>query len=325
MRDFIIYNDYTPKLEILQDKINGKEQPWRPKKMGNTKISDSYRRLGCEKYAENMKWCGWQLEFDVNPETQRKYLKSAKFCQKRLCIMCQWRKAIKVFHEVSRVMDVVERDYPDLQPIFLTLGQRNCGFGDLDGEIDSILKAFRRLNDHDLFRSQVQGWFRALEITYNPKSNTWNPHIHAILLVDKQYFRKTNKRYIDQPRWIRLWRTAMKLDYDPTARIQKVKTTKGKYKGVAEVAKYTMKDGDLIAHDEETTDRLVETLTKALYRRRLYAFGGVMKKIAKGLGAEKPDEGDLVHIDKDKIRADIAKVIEVYRWDFGLWDYIRRI
>jgi len=86
-----------------------------------------------------------------------------------------------------------------------------------------------------------------------------------------------------------------------------------------------MKDGDLIAHDEETTDRLVETLTKALYRRRLYAFGGVMKKIAKGLGAEKPDEGDLVHIDKDKIRADIAKVIEVYRWDFGLWDYIRRI
>ena len=123
--------------------------------------------------------------------------------------------------------------------------------------------------------------------------------------------------------WVQMWRTALKLDYDPICDIRKVKGGKGQYKAVAEVAKYTLKDSDFIFDDNELTDKLVEVLSSSLRNRRLFAFGGLLKKIAKQIGIEKLAEGDLVHVDEEQIRDDVATVLEVYRWNFGLANYIR--
>ncbi|MCL2360158.1 MAG: protein rep, partial [Candidatus Bathyarchaeota archaeon] len=152
----------------------------------------------------------------------------------------------------------------------------------------------------------------------------YHPHIHCILLVDKHYFSKKNKKYIDQPRWQHLWKTSAKLDYDPIVDIRKVRGHTN-HKAVAEVAKYTTKDTDYLKpHNEKLTDSIVTTLTEAFYHKRLYAYGGVMKVIARELDALTPDEGDLISIDNDIIRDDVAFVIEVYRWAFGASNYIRR-
>lgn len=48
-----------------------------------------------------------------------------------------------------------------------------------------------------------------------------------------------------------------------------------------------------------------------------------MKQTAKQIGIEELAEGDLVHIDDEQIRTDIATVLEVYRWNFGLANYVR--
>lgn len=308
---------------ILQDQKNGKPVPWRPKKIRSLKLADSFQRLGYEKKATRVRFCGSAIAFIKNLETGEKRLESADFCKERLCPMCQWRKSLKVFHQVSKVMDRTQQEQPSLVPVFLTLTLKNCAGADLSSTLDTIFKGWKNVIDHYKIRKIVQGWFRALEVTYNKEDDTFHPHIHAIILVDKNYFKKDNKDYMQTTDWVRLWRTALKLDYDPVCDIRKVKGGKDKHKAVAEVAKYTLKDSDFIFDDTDLTDKLVDVLNTSLKGRRLFAFGGVLKRIAKQIGIEELAEGDLVHIDDEQIREDVATVIEVYRWNFGLANYIR--
>jgi plasmid rolling circle replication initiator protein Rep len=138
-------------------------------------------------------------------------------------------------------------------------------------------------------------------------------------MVKKEYFSKSNEKYITTEKWVHLWRTSAKLDYDPVCDIRKVrKTKKNISKTVAEIAKYTVKDSDYIGNDE-----VIKTLTDAIFRKRLYAYGGVIAKASKALKIRKPDSGDLVHIDNDAIRDDVAYVIVKYGWSFGVGDYLR--
>lgn len=310
------------RLVILQDIKNGKEINWQRKKQKTIKLAESMHRLGMNKKANRVWWCGSALAFLKNLETGEKRLESADFCKERLCPMCQWRKSMKVFHQVSKVMDRVQQENPKLTPLFLTLTLKNCKSECLFSDLDNVFHGWYQLTKHRKFKRIVQGWFRALEITYNQEKNTFHPHIHAIILVDKSYFKKDNKDYMQTADWVQMWRTALKLDYDPICDIRKVKNSK-KYKAVAEVAKYTLKDSDFIFEDVALTDTVVDTLSKALKNRRLFAFGGVMKQTAKQIGIEELAEGDLVHIDDEQIRTDIATVLEVYRWNFGLANYVR--
>jgi plasmid rolling circle replication initiator protein Rep len=310
--------------EILQD-VNkrGKKRPWRPKKQQTMVLSYSLHRLGQPKKANRVWWCGAQLTFRVEVETLLKKLESANFCRERLCPMCAWRKSLKVFYQVGRVMDEVEKRHENLVPIFLTLTVRNCKGEELGETIDQMFKGWKDFAEQRAFRERVHGWFRALEVTYNAETDTYHPHFHAVLLVDKQYFK--SKKYLETSGWVRMWRVACKLDYDPICDVRRVRRGKHKHKAVAEVAKYTLKDSEYL-HDAdcELTDRLVGTLGDALRNRRLFAFGGVMKKIAKELGADRLDEGSLVNIDDAAIRDDVASMLVTYHWDFGLIDYLRR-
>jgi plasmid rolling circle replication initiator protein Rep len=305
--------------QILQDPHNGKERPWRAKKVRSLKLSDSFRRMGERNRAARVLFCGSQLTFAVNTETGEKRLHSANFCRERLCPMCGWRRSIKCFHEVSRVMDKTQADRPELVPLFLTLTLRNVPGDKLSETLDTIFNGWKRLGMAGTrFRRIVPGWFRALEVTYNAKSDTFHPHIHAILFVHLDYFQRGGKDYTTTAEWVQMWRRALRLDYDPICNIQRVKGRKA----LNEVSKYTVKDTDYIRKDPILTDRLVNTLSLALKGRRLYAFGGVLKDVAKTLDAVEPDTGDLVTIDGETVRTDIATVLLTYRWSFGFKNYV---
>lgn len=307
--------------KILQDQKNGKPQPWLPKKIRSLKVADSFQRLGYDKKAMRVRFCGSALAFLKNLETGERKLQSADFCKERLCPMCQWRKSLKVFHQVSKVMDRAEQENKNLVPLFLTLTLRNCSAAELSITLDNIFKGWNLLWKQRKIERIGKGWFRALEITYNQEADSFHPHIHAIILVEKEYFK--GKDYMETADWVQMWRTALKLDYDPICDIRKVKNGKGKHKAVAEVAKYTLKDSEFVKDDKELTDKLVKVLSTSLHGRRLFAFGGLLKKIAKEIGIEEIAEGDLVHIDDESIREDVATVLEIYRWNFGLANYFR--
>ncbi|MCL2410302.1 MAG: protein rep, partial [Treponema sp.] len=119
-----------------------------------------------------------------------------------------------------------------------------------------------------------------------------------------------------------------KLDYDPICDIRKTRTSKDKRNEVAEVAKYTYKDAEIlnnILSDEDKAD-VVKNLSSALHGRRLYAYGGCMKKIAAELKLKDvEDKADLVNLtdDESEINDGLAKMILNYRWDMGLSVYRR--
>jgi len=339
------------KPEILQDIDirSGKERPWRPKKMRNLILANSFGRQGQEKKSERVRYCGYRLDFQRDPESLRLTLKKAWFCRERLCPMCQWRRSLRVFKEVSRVMGVAMMRYGDeLAPLFLTLTVRNCFGGDLFSVLEGMFEGWKNYFDHRRMRKIFKGWFRALEVTYdkdkvigqrrynkhkdvydrqgikpgdeNPNYDTYHPHFHVVLLVEKGYF--AGKDYMQTTEWVKRWRTAAGLDYDPVCHICKVKNRPGKARDIADVAKYTLKDADFLTKDKDLTDKHVSILGDALRSRRLYAFGGLLKEIAKELKADKPDEGDLVD-PEDTIREDVATVLVSYQWNIGFGNYVK--
>jgi len=308
-----------PNNNIAAERLQDKNRPWREKKSQSLLLSDSYGRIDYWRYSERVADCGSYLEFLRLLETNKLVLQSANFCKVRLCPMCNWRKSLKNFHELSKVMDIVIAKSPNLRPVFLTLTLKNCTSDELDNTIRHMFKSWKKLTKHRSFTSQIHGWFRALEVTYNSKENTYHPHIHVIILVDKQYFKKTNAKYIDTREWVRLWRVSAGLDYDPICDIRAVKG-KG-HKAIAELAKYTIKPSSYLNHRTDISDMVIKTLTDALHRKQLKTYGGVM---AKAFGRDAPDEENLVNINNDVIREDVAYAVEIYGWSIGAGDYVRR-
>lgn len=253
---------------------------------------------------------------------------NAGFCRERLCLMCNGRKAIKTFYNVSRVYDAAQTDDPDIEAIFLSLTHGRCDGAALPRVLDKMFSAWRKLTNHRRFvRAGFAGYFRALEVRVNPEKvgEEYHPHFHAIFLVDKRYFFEPS-RYLQTHEIAALWKTSLGRAEDEHA-IVDVRAVRGggekKYKAVAEVAKYTLKDSDyLFENDAELTAEVVEVLHAALRGRRLFAFGGLMKQIAKRLKLTDAETADLT--DRDQMREEIADQLITYAWDYSAREYYKR-
>ncbi|HAT4163561.1 TPA: protein rep [Clostridium perfringens] len=110
-------------LKKLVDKNkNGKEIDWKGKKLNNLELAESYKRLGLKK-AYRVKECGTLLSFKRIDEELKKLFK-ANFCKDRLCPMCTWRRSMKIFGQVSKVMDRALED-KEYRFLFLKLTVKN--------------------------------------------------------------------------------------------------------------------------------------------------------------------------------------------------------
>ncbi|PKP29516.1 MAG: protein rep [Bacteroidetes bacterium HGW-Bacteroidetes-17] len=333
--------------EYLEDKKNDKVINWKEKHIASLNVSDSYNRLyskfketgktkemkklinNYEKKSFRVKECGTFLEYKVF-KTQEKKLHNANFCKVRLCPMCAWRRSLKIFGQVSQVMNIAKGETSN-KFIFVTLTQRNVTGSELKEEIDNLYKSFNRLMLRKKIKQMSLGWFRALEVTYNSASNTFHPHFHIVIMV-KSYYEKNKNLYIDQAELTEMWKQSLKIDYTPIVHMESVKIKKGKTieTAVAEIAKYTVKESDLIIKDQDgcfdldQTDENIRILDDALAYRRLTAFGGQLKEIHNLLKLDDPEDGDLVHTDQTDIENnELEFVIEKYFWHVGFSNYIK--
>ena len=322
-------------MEVLKDitKI-GKERPWREKKIKTIELANSYYRLGNKKYYR-IRECGTYLEYRRYLETQELRLNRSNFCKVRLCPMCSWRRSLKIFGQTSKVMNkaLEEKEYRFL---FLTLTCKNVDGEDLSEQIDTLFYAFNKMNKRKQFKQSVKGWFRALEVTHNTDKSsvnydTYHPHFHMVLMVNESYFKDT-RIYLTHKDWVELWKSCMSIDYEPFINIKAFKsgTKEETEKSVAEVAKYAVKDDDLIIKDEsgqvdeELTDHAVFILDKALSNRRLVAFGGKLREIQQQLKLDDMENGDLINTDnEEELRDDLNYVIESYHWKVGYNQYVK--
>lgn len=325
---------------ISAEDLNQKEvmERFAPKRKYSVLLSKSFARLGEDKKSERVRDCGTDLTFrkpivscSGSDSSDLYKLYKANFCRVRLCPMCAWRRSLKIFGQVSKIMDEIEDKYSF---IFLTLTVPNCSGDDLSETIDKLHKGFHRLFNYKRVKTACCGFFRALEVTRNknPESKsfgTYHPHFHIILAVHKRYFK--SKEYIVRDDWLQLWQRAMQ-DYSITQ--VDVRRVKPKDFGsgtdlidgvklsaaVAEAAKYTVKSSDYIfENNNKLTDEIVCTLSAALYHRRLAAFGGCFEDIRNQLGLDDCEDGDLVHVDSDELRPDVGYMIRRYKWSAGVY------
>lgn len=304
---------------------SGKERQWREKKMIVDILSEIYYRLS-EKYIENqiyysrkaerLEWCSNYLEFQrMNDDSRR--LTNGNFCRVRLCPLCAWRRSLKIYANMRRIMSNMDGKY---SYIFLTLTVRNCVPNKLNETICDIMQSWNRFIKYKEIDKIAKGWYRGLEVTHDVKHDLYHPHFHVVIAVNRSYF--TDRSYIAQARWCELWKRAMKIDYTPICDVRRVKGDTAK--AVAECAKYTVKDKDYIdPEDLEMSEQAVRVLDEALHKKRLVAFGGIMKKLHKQLNLDDEIDGDLVKVDDEKVEDSEAVVRETYAWNVGYRNYVK--
>ena len=354
-----------PTGECLEDRSkSGRVKPWRQQKQTGEKLEECYYYIGWDNKASNVGRCASFLEFQKCEVDEKHHAKlvEANFCRDRMCSQCQWRKsmrqfsvAVKVGHELRRREK--EAGEPLSQFIFLTLTVPNVPLEKLSDTIDELFAGWKLLRQRKEVRKIVLGYHRALEITYNARTDTFHPHIHAAIVVSPNYFNGHN--YIKQERWLEMWREAMRMPEITQVDVRKIRGKKGQDEirsGFGEACKYSLKywasslskeeqrrvkkkareagvDFGMEGHiwmraSLEKTANVVQHLSVALHGRRLVCFGGILRDIKRELKLKDAEEGgDLVNTSDEKVKCNCPvcgadTVHQLYRWFSDVRDYI---
>jgi plasmid rolling circle replication initiator protein Rep len=309
--------------EVLRDvSESGKVRPWSRKKYGNTILAKAYDEIN-ERKSERLRECANVLVFKESEDGRRK-LENMSSCRVRLCPMCAWRRSMKVYANVMKVIDGMtsEKEYAF---VYLTLTIRNVKGDELAKELDSMMEGFRRLTMKVKFKRAVKGFYRGLEVTHNVNRisewyDSYHPHFHVLLAVNTSYFAKND--YLSHEKWRNMWREAMRIDYEPIVNVKRVKGNTAK--AVSDAAAYTVKDDEYIMpEDWQMTIETIAVLDGALANRRLVSYGGIMRDWHKRLNLEDEMNGDLVHVDGDEPAELMDAKRAVYAWHTGYNQYCR--
>ena len=340
----MLQDDFSKKSSECQSVENELKKKFEPKKTQSEILGDCYTRLHWDSKAKRVFDCGSWLEFrqarDVCLEAPNRNcavrnaegapthtrpfkLSKANFCRERLCPMCSWRRSLKIFGQVSKIMEHLDNQY---RYIFLTLTVPNCSPERLSEVIDDMVKGFNRLMHLKAVKGAVKGYFRVLEVTRNKHNGTYHPHFHIVLAVVTSYF---THNYIKRDEWLHMWQQSMKDDSITQVDVRTVKNKKtGETSGaavgsaVAEVAKYAVKASDYVLKSKpQLMDEIVTTLTSALGGRRLTAFSGCFKQARQDLELDDCENGDLIHLDGD-IRHDLGQMIYKFKWSSGCYKLV---
>ena len=289
--------------ETLKDMTkNGKQRPWREKKISNVSYADILEILKIKK-AYNVKQCGNVLEFKPSDDGYLKLYKTW-FCKSKLCPVCNWRRAMKNSSQAQEVIAEVVKEKPKARWLFLTLSTKNSISGEhLDQNLKEMSKAFNKLKMYSKVKKNLVGFMRSTEVTVNKKDGSYNQHMHVLLCVESAYFKKQGQ-YIKQSEWVDLWQRALQVNYRPVANIKAIKPNKKGDKdiqaAIKETSKYSVKSSDYLTGNQEKDAEIVQDLEQGLYRKRMLSYGGLLKQKHKLLNLDDAENGDLIKISDDE-------------------------
>lgn len=253
---------------------------------------------------DRFRGCGSFLQFKANEDLSVKKLHQGNFCKNRFCPICQRNAARKEAAKIGACMAWVQQ-VKGKEFILLTLTAPNVTGDKLKAEIDRFNQAFRRLLVRAEVAPIIKGYVRKLEVEHNAERGDYHPHFHVLIAVNKSYF--SDKTYLSQAEWLRLWREAMR---DET--IMNLHVCKATMGANNELAKYVAKAGSLYASQE-----VFDTFHAALSRRQLLTFNGLFAEASKLFEA-----GELEEFRK----VDTTRWVWLlwYRWAGQDYDEIRR-
>src|SRR5699024_3440671 len=113
--------------------------------MANVEYFELLHNLECKK-AELEKDCVEILDYNESYETREKKLYRVCFCKSRLCLMCNWRRAMKHGIQSQKVVAEVIKQKPTVRWLFLTLTVRNVyDCTELNKSLSDMSKGFNRM------------------------------------------------------------------------------------------------------------------------------------------------------------------------------------
>jgi plasmid rolling circle replication initiator protein Rep len=302
--------------KVVKQKKSSKEQvsEFRKHKLMSLKLVPRYTEIG-RFYDDDrfLKWsyrienCGNYIEFYKWQNAGLK-VKTANFCCDRLCPNCNWRRSLRMFAKLSKIINSKQYAETKYKNLFLTLTIRNCNIDELHESIKNIFYSFKKFVQHKAISNAVMGYFRALEITYNPKTQTFHPHLHVILAVPSSYFKTY---YLSQEKLTYLWQQSLAADYKPIIDIRKFKDNKG----IAEASKYVIKADDKFLKNID--NEALRILRLELGNTRLVGFSGIFRSIAAELKLTINDDV----VENDIPLDDVLIEILTLKWSIGLRNY----
>ncbi len=314
-------------LSIVKDKYT-------PKKKKNLVLIEFIKQFITGNSLELIAECNTFMMLASDESMEHVKQTKGNSCKNRFCPICAWRKARKDALKLSIIMKYLQAEQ-NKEFIFLTLTTPNVEAKDLESEIKKYNHAFQKLMQRKEVKNIVKGYIRKLEVTYdnerfitkkmykrrkayydkrglkafdnNPNYDTYNPHSHVLIAVNKSYFNKPDQ-YIKHDRWLDLWQQVTDNPNITQVHVQKVRENKNKE--VSEIAKYSAKDSDYLINEN-----VFETFYKALKGKRLIVFSGVFKVASKLF-----DEGEL---DKYK-EEDTIEYIYALMYSWGMGKYVEQ-
>lgn len=337
LQDFMVQKD-VKKTEV------GKyfERTFQPKKELTRKVIKFADEMLSYKSLERLGDCASILSHLTNQEMSVRKVAKAQLCGNRFCPICNWNKSKKDALMIAVMMQAI-KEMEEQEFIMMTLTSKNVIGDDLRSEINKFNAAFNKLFKRRGIVKVVNGYVRKLEVTTdqnqyitpqlykrkeeyynrkglkvgdpNPTYNTYNPHFHVILAVNKSYF--TSRDYIKRDDWLKYWQECMEDMSITQVDVRKVRAgDKSEMDAVLEVAKYSAKSTDLY-HSKS----VFQTFYLALKGRQLITFNGLFKKYKKLYTSgeldhyKKQDDVEYTHMlnslwDKSKYRHQLVELTE---------------
>lgn len=309
-------NSLLEKQHTYLSDVSPKDKPWDLHRRSAELVASIYQSADYQRYSERISNCSSLLEFALVADDKELFfkLRSAHFCRHRHCTVCQWRRTLMWTARFLKAMPKIQQDYPTHRYIFLTLTVRNCPLDELRSTISWMNDSFVRLIQRKAFPGV--GFVKSVEVTRNKKDNTAHPHFHVLIMVPSGYF-GSRGGYLSKDKWINLWRSCLRADYDPSINVQVVKNDKDESSitgALREVLKYTVKPSDLI----EDPDWLIE-LTNQLYKTRALSLGGIFKKY---LSENEPE--DFITENPEDESEPVSDERFLFDWKKDLNRYVKR-
>jgi hypothetical protein len=169
-------------------------------------------------------------------------------CRDRQCPLCQRARARQAAERVRAAI----RDADALRFITLTIRSSSRPLAE---QLDELVSTFRSFRRSKAWRAHVKGGIATLEVTRNPDTGQWHPHLH--MLVDGVYWH--------QPELSRAW-----LEYAPDSPVVDIQAVNSRGEAGRYIAKYTVKGDD---ESEWPLESLAEYAMAMSGRRAVMTFG----------------------------------------------------
>lgn len=223
----------------------------------------------------------------------------SSYCKQRWCLVCNRIRTAELILSYGEELNKIENK------AFLTLSRVNVSKSDLNAEISLILKDFGKIINslEGKGRGKKIKGIRKIEVTYNPNTDEFHPHIHGIFsFEDAQKIKSA---------WMR---RCNELNIKVSHKAQDVR--KADENSVIEIFKYCTKLFKIERTEKDYLGRQIinvdvaplDTIFQCLKNRRTFSAYGLSKK----------------EYDKKSMKEDYSFLdfkTEIWRWDAHASNY----